>query len=90
MFPWLLELRSTDVNGPSLCWGFSVSTGGALVRTTLGDKVGLASTSRGVFPGKIRNRADFVAEYSAFVLALSSVASAAAEFSCPLHHCGVI
>jgi hypothetical protein len=35
---WLLELRSTDFNGPVLCRGFSVSAGQRIVETTLGVK----------------------------------------------------
>jgi hypothetical protein len=35
---WLLEPRSTAVNGPILCSGFSVCAGQSIVRTTLGVK----------------------------------------------------
>jgi hypothetical protein len=53
MFRWLPELPSTDCNGPMLCREFSISAGGALVRTTLGVKgsqVQILSSRRSTSP----------------------------------------
>ncbi len=52
-FLWLLELRSTDFNGPMLCRKFSVSAGQRIARTWLGVKgsqVQILSSRRSTSP----------------------------------------
>jgi len=54
LFRLLLELRSTDVNGPMLCRRFSVSAGQGIIEVTLG---GLVRTCRQVKGSPLRGRA---------------------------------
>ena len=64
---WLLELRSTDFSGPT----FRRDSLFPQVAHLTGGEVHLPLRQGVVFPGKMRNRADFVAEYSAFAYTLS-------------------